>query len=88
MLLNGKRQELRITGIVLSPEFVFESRPGAALPDNRTYGIFWMPYEELANAYNLDGAFNSVVLSLAPGATDAWSRRPCRGSSPRRPGTG
>ena len=32
MLLNGKRQELRIAGIVLSPEFIFESRPGAALP--------------------------------------------------------
>jgi len=45
MLLNGKRQELRIAGIVLSPEFIFESRPGAALPDNRTYGIFWMPYK-------------------------------------------
>src|ERR1051326_8713346 len=36
MLLNGKRQEFRIAGIVLSPEFIFESRPGAALPDNRT----------------------------------------------------
>src|SRR4051812_42965602 len=40
MLLNGKRQDLRIAGIVLSPEFIFESRPGAALPDNRTYGTF------------------------------------------------
>ena len=40
MLLNGRRQVFRISGIVLSPEFIFESRPGAALPDNRTYGIF------------------------------------------------
>jgi len=66
MLLNGKRQELRIAGIVLSPEFIFESRPGAALPDNRTYGIFWMPYEALASAFDLDGAFNFVSLTLAP----------------------
>src|SRR5207245_1342603 len=70
MLLNGKRQELRIAGIVLSPEFIFESRPGAALPDNRTYGIFWMPYKELATAFDLDGAFNFVSLTLAPGATE------------------
>jgi putative ABC transport system permease protein len=70
MLLNGKRQELRIAGIVLSPEFIFESRPGAALPDNRTYGIFWMPYKELASAFNLDGAFNSLALTLAPGASE------------------
>ena len=69
MLLNGKRQELRIAGIVLSPEFIFESRPGAALPDNRTYGIFWMPYKEVARAFDLDGAFNYLTLTLAPGAS-------------------
>jgi len=70
MLLNGKRQELRIAGIVLSPEFIFESRPGAALPDNRTYGFFWMPYKELARAFDLDGAFNYLTLTLSPGASE------------------
>ena len=70
MLLNGKRQEVRISGLVLSPEFIFESRPGAALPDNRTYGIFWMPYKEIATAFDLDGAFNSLALTLAPGASE------------------
>ena len=70
MLLNGRRQEFRIAGIVLSPEFIFESRPGAALPDNRTYGIFWMPYKELAAAFDLDGAFNYLSLTLAPGAAE------------------
>jgi putative ABC transport system permease protein len=70
LLLNGRRQELRIAGLVLSPEFIFESRPGAALPDNRTYGIFWMPYAELAAAYDLDGAFDYLVLTLAPGAAE------------------
>ena len=70
MLLNGKRQQLRIAGIVLSPEFVFESRPGAALPDNRTYGIFWMPYKELARAFDLDGAFNFLTLTLAPNGSE------------------
>src|SRR5881394_1423205 len=70
MLLNGKRQDLRIAGIVLSPEFIFESRPGAALPDNRTYGIFWLPYKELARAFDLDGAFNFLTLTLAPDASE------------------
>jgi putative ABC transport system permease protein len=70
LLLNGKRQEMRIAGIVLSPEFIFESRPGAALPDNRTYGTFWMPYKELASAFDLDGAFNYLALTLAPGASE------------------
>jgi putative ABC transport system permease protein len=70
LLLNGKRQQLRIVGIVLSPELVFESRPGAALPDNRTYGTFWMPYKELARAFDLDGGFNFLSLTLAPGASE------------------
>ncbi len=69
MLLNGRRQQLRIAGIVLSPEFIFESRPGTALPDNRTYGVFWMAYSELAAAFDLDGAFNYLTLTLAPGAS-------------------
>lgn len=71
LLLNGRRQQFRIAGIVLSPEYIFESRPGAALPDNRTYGIFWMPYKEVATAWNLYGAFNHVSLTLEPGAREA-----------------
>jgi putative ABC transport system permease protein len=69
-VLHGRRQNFRIAGLVLSPEFVFEAPPGAALPDHRTYGVFWMPYQELAAASNLDGAFNSVALTLAPGASE------------------
>ena len=69
-LLNGRRQTFRIAGIVLSPEYIFESRPGAALPDSRTYGIFWMPYKEVATAWDLYGAFNHVSVTLAPGANE------------------
>ena len=70
-VLYGRRQSFRIAGIVLSPEFVFEAPPGAALPNNKTYGTFWMPYKELATASNLDGAFNTLSLTLAPGAIEA-----------------
>ena len=70
MLLNGRRQVFRVAGIVLSPEFIFESRPGVALPDNRTFGVFWMPYKELATAFDLYGGFNYVSLTLSPGASE------------------
>lgn len=70
MLLNGRREEFHLAGIVLSPEFIFESRPGAALPDNRTYGIFWMSYEEVAKAFDLYGAFNYLTLTLTPGGSE------------------
>lgn len=69
-LLNGRRTDLRVAGIVLSPEYIFESRPGAALPDSRTFGIFWMPYRELASAFDLYGAFNDVAITLTPDASE------------------
>jgi putative ABC transport system permease protein len=69
-ILYGRKQEFKIAGVVLSPEFVFEAPPGAALPDNRTYGVFWMPYKELATASNLDGAFNTVTFTLSPGVAE------------------
>ena len=71
LVMNGRRQEFQVAGIVLSPEYIFESRPGAALPDSHSYGIFWMSYKEVATAWDLYGAFNHYALKLAPGADTA-----------------
>jgi putative ABC transport system permease protein len=67
VIINGKRDTLEAVGIGLSPEFVFEARAGETLPDNKRFGIFWMNYQALATAYNMDGAFNNVCLDTAPG---------------------
>jgi putative ABC transport system permease protein len=66
--LYGARERLQITGIVLSPEFVFEARPGQPAPDNLRFGVFWMNERKLSTALDLDGAFNSVAADVAPGA--------------------
>jgi putative ABC transport system permease protein len=66
--IYGARQRLKIVGIALSPEFVFEARPGETLPDNRRFGVFWMNERDLAKAFKLDGAFNNVIATVAPGA--------------------
>lgn len=66
-MLNGRRDYLEICGIGLSPEFVFEAPPGQTLPDSHHYGVFWMRYESLAAAFDLEGAFNDFCLDLAPG---------------------
>ncbi|MCS7089328.1 MAG: ABC transporter permease [Limisphaera sp.] len=69
LLLHGHRETFRIAGLVLSPEIIFEARPGASLPDNRTYGTFWMWERELAAASNMEGAFNYLAVALGPGAS-------------------
>jgi putative ABC transport system permease protein len=66
--IRGNRQRLRVVGIGLSPEFVIEARAGDIVPDSRRYGVFWMSEGAVADALDMDGAFNSVAASLAPGA--------------------
>ncbi len=68
-VINGRRETLRICGIGLSPEFVFEARAGETLPDHKRFSVIWMNYRALAVAYNMDGAFNDLTIDLAPGAT-------------------
>ncbi|MDJ0635753.1 MAG: FtsX-like permease family protein [Xenococcaceae cyanobacterium MO_188.B29] len=69
-IINGKWEQLKIVGIALSPEYVYEVRGGGELPDNKRFGIIWMGREALGKAYDLDGAFNNVTLSLSPGAKE------------------
>lgn len=67
-VINGRRETLQICGIGLSPEYVFEARAGETLPDHKRFSVIWMNYRALAVAYDMDGAFNDVVIDLAPGA--------------------
>jgi putative ABC transport system permease protein len=69
-IFNGSRKRIKIVGIALSPEFVYQIRPGEMLPNNRTYGVIWMMRNELDTAFDLEGAFNDVVLFLAPEAKE------------------
>ena len=67
-LINGKREELLITGIALSPEYIFAGMAGS--PDLRGFGVFWLDRQSLAAAYNMEGAFNHVAVRLAPQARE------------------
>ena len=67
-ILNGRLQDLLIVGVALSPEYVFQIRPGDLLPDDRRFGIFWMNQEHLEAAFDMDGAFNNVSMRLTRGA--------------------
>jgi len=69
--IYGARERLKIVGIALSPEYVFEAKPGETLPDNKRFGVFWMNERDLAKAFQLDGAFNNVVVDVAPGGDAA-----------------
>ena len=67
-LLNGHRQGLTITGIALSPEYIFAAASGG-LPDDTSFGVFWTDRERLEAAFQMQGAFNTVALKLRPGVS-------------------
>ncbi|MDH4215837.1 MAG: ABC transporter permease, partial [Gallionella sp.] len=79
-ILNGRWRELTVVGIALSPEYIYEVGPGMLFPDNKRFGVLWMGREALASAFNMQGAFNEVSLTLAPqafinGAVDATGEK-------------
>lgn len=72
--LNGRWQTLHVVGVAISPEFVFETWGAAVFPDSRRYGVAWLPEEALAAAFDMQGAFNNLVVRLAPGGSAARMR--------------
>ncbi len=71
-VINGRLQLLHIVGIALSPEYIYEVRGGGSFfPDNKRFGVFWIGQNALAKAFDMEGSFNDLVLTLAPNASEA-----------------
>ena len=64
-IIRGKAQTLRIVGVGISPEFIYQIQAGAAFPDFKRFAVLWMRREALASALELEQAFNQLSLRLA-----------------------
>lgn len=70
-IINGRRKDLEIVGIALSPEYVYQIRAGLLVPDDRRFGIFWMGETALSAAFDMQGAFNDICLDLTSEGNEA-----------------
>lgn len=70
-VLNGRLQRLTIVGVGMSPEYITTIQGGSLWPDDKRFGIFWMPRRQMEAAFGMEGAFNDVTLSLAHGAVES-----------------
>lgn len=68
-VLNGRWQSLRIVGVAMSPEFIYQIREGDILPDDRRFGILWMRRRAVEAAFQMEGAFNEASFTISPGAS-------------------
>ena len=65
--INGRQRVLTIVGVGLSPEYVLLLQPGTIIPDYARYGLFWIGEEAVRGAFDMEGAFNDLVISVASG---------------------
>ncbi|MGB5583963.1 MAG: ABC transporter permease, partial [Gammaproteobacteria bacterium] len=70
IIIRGKRKQLHIVGIGSSPEYIHQLRPGGNFPDFEHFGVMWMARTPLSHAYEMDGAFNDVVITLSADAKE------------------
>lgn len=70
-ILNGSKRTLSVTGIVLSPEYVYAIGPGDFVPDQRRFGVFFLPRPAMAGLFDMEGAFDDVVLRVQRGTSTA-----------------
>ena len=68
VLLNGKLERLTLVGTALSPEYIYATR-GGGMPDDEWFAVLWTHARALAAAFDMEGAFNSVLLRLQHGAS-------------------
>jgi putative ABC transport system permease protein len=68
VLLNGKLERVTLVGTALSPEYIFATR-GGGMPDDEWFAVLWIDARALAAAFNMEGAFNSVLLRAEKGAS-------------------
>src|SRR5215208_3599608 len=69
-VIAGRWRRLRVVGVAVSPEFVYEEAAAGFFVDVRRFGVLWMAREAVAPARDMEGAFNDVALRLAPGARE------------------
>lgn len=68
IVLNGRVQNFQISAIALSSEYVYAVKSGIPIPDDRFYAILWVDRSAAEAAFDMKGAFNDAIVSLAPGA--------------------
>lgn len=69
-VMNGRLQTLTIVGVGMSPEYLTTIQAGTLFPDDKRFGIFWMRQRQMEAAFQMEGAFNDVALSLMPHASE------------------
>ena len=62
-LINGRKRQLTIVGVVLAPEYIYVVGPGELIPDPGRFGVLFMPRKVVSALYDMEGAFDDIALT-------------------------
>jgi putative ABC transport system permease protein len=65
MTIKGLKSVVTVSGIGISPEYVYALSPLSSFPDDLHFGVLWMPHEDLERLSNMQGAINNLVIKVA-----------------------
>lgn len=66
LILNNRRQELFVVGTAISCEYVYLVNPSTIAPDPKHFGVFYLKRSYAEEIFDMDGACNQLVGTLAP----------------------
>lgn len=65
IIASGKKRDLRIVGMGKSPEYIYALRTANDLfPTPETFGIAWMPLEQMKTLFDSGETINNIVFTL------------------------
>jgi putative ABC transport system permease protein len=70
VLAGGRRRELLLVGIALSPEYIYALGPGMIAPDERRFGVLWTGRPVLEAALRASGQFNDLPVRVQASASE------------------
>jgi putative ABC transport system permease protein len=70
LILNNRRQELFVVGTAISCEYVYLVNPSTIAPDPKHFGVFYLKRSFAEEIFDMDGACNQLVGTLAPEVRD------------------
>ncbi len=67
LVIGGRECGFEITGTIQSPEYIYVVSEGSIMPDDKAYGIAFVPLDVLSSLMNMTGEYNDISVKLISG---------------------
>ncbi|MDR1619704.1 MAG: FtsX-like permease family protein [Clostridiales bacterium] len=69
LAFRGRKLSFTVAGAVQTPEYIYITPEGSIMPDNKNFGVAYVPLDILEGLLNAGGARNDVSIRFKPGYT-------------------